>query len=119
MLKVGIAGIGFMGMIHYLSYQRVKGARVVALCEQDKTRLAGDWRSIQGNFGPRGEIMDLSGVAKYEDLDQLLADKNIDLVDICLPTAAHAPTATKALAAGKHVFCEKPIALTTGEANKM
>jgi len=35
MINVGIAGIGFMGMIHYLTYQKVRGAKVVALCEKD------------------------------------------------------------------------------------
>jgi predicted dehydrogenase len=119
MTKVGIVGIGFMGMIHFLSYRRVKGAKVTAICEQDKARLAGDWRSIKGNFGPQGEMMDLAGIAKYESIDDLVADANVDLVDICLPTAGHPATAIKALAAGKHVFCEKPIALTTVDAKKM
>jgi predicted dehydrogenase len=119
MTKVGIVGIGFMGMIHFLSYRRVKGAKVVAICEQDKTRLAGDWRSIKGNFGPQGEMMDLAGIERYQSIDDLVADKNVELVDICLPTAAHPATAIKALAAGKHVFCEKPIALTTTDAKKM
>ena len=52
MLRIGIAGIGFMGMIHFLSYRKVPGAKVRALCETDEKRLAGDWRGIQGNFGP-------------------------------------------------------------------
>jgi len=119
MINVGIAGIGFMGMIHYLNYQKLRGAKVVALCEKDPVRLAGDWRTIQGNFGPQGEQMDLKGIAQYGDLDQLLADPKVDLVDICLPPAFHADVAIKALAAGKHVFCEKPIALTTGDAQRM
>jgi predicted dehydrogenase len=108
-----------MGMIHYLSYQRTRGAKVVALCEQDKTRLAGDWTTIKGNFGPRGEQMDLSGIAKYERLEDMIADPKVDIIDICLPPAAHAATAIKALKAGKHVFCEKPIALTSADAKKM
>jgi predicted dehydrogenase len=49
----------------------------------------------------------------------LIADANVDLVDICLPPAAHAATAIKALGAGKHVFCEKPIALDPADADKM
>lgn len=118
-MNIGIAGIGFMGMIHFLSYKRQKGAKVVALCEQDKVRLAGDWTTIKGNFGPRGEMMDLSGIAKYERLEDMIADPKVDLIDICLPPAAHAATAIKALKAGKHVFCEKPIALTSADARKM
>jgi predicted dehydrogenase len=46
MTRVGIVGIGFMGMIHYLAYQQVKGARVAAIATRDKKKLAGDWRSI-------------------------------------------------------------------------
>jgi predicted dehydrogenase len=119
MIRVGIAGIGFMGMIHYLAYQKVRGAKVAALCETQRERLAGDWRAIKGNFGPAGTMMDLSGIAKYEQLDAMLADPKIDVVDICLPPAAHAAVAIKALKAGKHVFCEKPIALAAADATKM
>lgn len=119
MIRVGIAGIGFMGMIHYLAYQKVKGVKVAALCETQRERLAGDWRAIKGNFGPAGTMMDLSGIAKYEQLDAMLADPKIDVVDICLPPAAHASVAIAALKAGKHVFSEKPISLSAGDATKM
>ncbi len=111
MTRVGIVGLGFMGMIHYLAYQRLRGVKVHAICELDPIRRGGDWRTIKGNFGPPGEQMDLSGVVPYADIDALLADLAVDLVDICLPTALHPPAAMKAFAAGKHVFCEKPIAL--------
>ena len=119
MIRVGIAGLGFMGMIHYLAYQKLKGVKVAAMCEQDRTRLAGDWRTIKGNFGPAGTMMDLSGIEKYEALDAMLANPKIDMIDICLPPAAHAPVAIAALKAGKHVFCEKPIALTPADAGRM
>ena len=119
MVRVGIAGIGFMGMIHYLGYQRVRGAKVCAICEKIPERLAGDWRSIQGNFGPRGEKMDLTGITCYSEIDDMLADPNIDMIDICLPPFAHAEMAIAALKAGKNVLCEKPIALKTSDARKM
>ena len=115
MLNVGILGLGFMGMIHYLAYQRLRGAKVAAVCEQDPVRRGGDWRTIKGNFGPAGELMDLSGTAQYADLDAMLADNRLDLIDICLPTALHASAAIRALSAGKHVVCEKPIALTSAD----
>jgi predicted dehydrogenase len=119
MIRVGIAGIGFMGMIHYLTYQKIRGVKVAAICEQDAKRLSGDWRSIKGNFGPQGEMMDLSGVARYADLDAMLADPKLDMIDICLPPAAHAPTALAALKAGKHVFSEKPVAMNPTDAGRM
>ena len=119
MIRVGIVGLGFMGMTHYLAYQKIRGVKVAAICESDPVRRAGDWRTIQGNFGPRGEITDLKGVAQYGELDELLGDASIDMVDICLPTALHPQMAAAALKAGKHVFCEKPIALEPADARKM
>ncbi len=119
MINVGVVGIGFMGMIHYHAYQQVRGVKVAALATRDKKKLAGDWRGINGNFGPPGTKMDLRGVRGYEDWRALLDDPAIDLVDICLPPAMHAEVAVSALSAGKHVFCEKPIALTTQEATRM
>ncbi|MGD9647636.1 MAG: Gfo/Idh/MocA family oxidoreductase [Pirellulales bacterium] len=119
MIRVGIVGIGFMGMIHYLAWQRVRGAKVAAISTRDKKRLAGDWRGIQGNFGPAGTQMDLARVRRYAEVGELLADPEIDLVDICLPPALHERVACAALAAGKHVLCEKPIALSLAEAEAM
>jgi predicted dehydrogenase len=119
MVRVGIVGIGFMGMIHYLNYQKVSGAKVIALCETNEKRLTGDWTDIKGNFGPAGKMMDLSGIATYTRLDEMLADPEIDLVDVCLPPAAHAHVVIQALESGKHVFCEKPMALEIASADRM
>ena len=119
MINVGIAGIGFMGMIHYLAYKKLGGVKVRAICEQDPARLAGDWRTIKGNFGPPGKMMDLAGIARYSTLEDLVADPALDVIDVCLPPCLHAPTAVLALRCGKHVFCEKPIALDTAAADQM
>lgn len=119
MIRVGIAGVGFMGMIHYLAYEKVAGAKVEAICEKDPQRLAGDWRSIKGNFGPAGSQVDLGDISRYSDVEQLIADPQLDLIDICLPPAFHAEVAIAALRAGKHVFCEKPIALHAADARRM
>ena len=119
MVRIGIVGLGFMGMIHYLAARTLKAARVTGIYSRDPKKLAGDWRSIQGNFGPRGEMMDLSGIKKYSQMEALLADPDIDLVDICSPTQLHAATAIAALQAGKHVLVEKPIALEPTEADGM
>jgi predicted dehydrogenase len=119
MVRIGIVGIGFMGMIHYLAAQKVKGAKVTALCSRDQKKLDGDWRGIRGNFGPPGQVMDLGKIKKYQRLDDLLADPDIDLVDVCNPTHLHPETALAALAAGKHVLVEKAIALSTRDADAM
>jgi len=119
MLRVGLVGIGFMGWIHYLSYKKTKGVKLAAVCTRNAKRRSGDWRGIQGNFGPPGEQVDLSAAAKYSELDALLADKSIDLVDICLPPNLHAEASIAALHAGKHVFVEKPMGLTAAECEKI
>jgi len=119
MLRVGIAGIGFMGLIHYLAYQKVAGARVTAIASRDSAKRAGDWRGIQGNFGPPGEQMDLGDIAAHETVDSLIADPNVDLVDITLPPYRHAEVAIAALEAGKHVFCEKPLTLDAASSAKV
>src|SRR3954464_4215248 len=119
MIRIGIVGIGFMGMIHYLAAARLKTARVTAVCSRDPKKLAGDWRSIRGNFGPPGQMMDLSRVKKYEHYEDLLADPNIDLVDVCNPTPLHPASALDALHAGKHVLVEKAIALDPKDADKL
>jgi predicted dehydrogenase len=108
-----------MGMIHYLAARKLQGAQVTAICSRDTKKLAGDWRGIQGNFGPRGEMMDLSHLKKYDRFEALLADPNVDLVDVCNPTHLHPETAIKALQAGKHVLVEKAIALDPQQADAM
>ncbi|MFO0913982.1 MAG: Gfo/Idh/MocA family oxidoreductase [Pirellulales bacterium] len=119
MVRVGLVGIGFMGWIHYLAYRQVAGVELRAICSRDAKKRGGDWRGIQGNFGPPGEQIDVSGLAAYERLEELLADPQIDLVDLCLPPAQHADAAVAALEAGKHVFCEKPMALTDADCQRM
>ncbi len=119
MIRVGIAGIGFMGMTHFNAYKDVPGAKVVALCEKDPVRLAGDWRSIKGNFGPQGDIVDVEPFAKYADLEEMVSNPDIDLIDICLPPSFHADAAETASRAGKHVLCEKAIALHPEDADRM
>ena len=119
-MNVGICGIGFMGMIHFLAYKNIPGVQVKAICEQNfPERLKGDWRAIKGNFGPQGEMMDLTGIAAYSQLDAMLADPNLDMIDICLPPSAHAAATIATLKSGKHAFCEKPISLTTQDADAM
>jgi predicted dehydrogenase len=119
MLRIGLVGIGFMGWIHYLATRSLKGAALAAVCSRDKKKLAGDWTSIRGNFGPPGEMVDLGSVKKFGSLADMLADPQIDLVDICNPTHLHPETAIAALAAGKHVLVEKAIALQPEQADAM
>jgi predicted dehydrogenase len=108
-----------MGMIHYLAAKSLSGGAVTAVCSRDPKKLAGDWTGIRGNFGPPGAHVDLSALKRYDAFDRLLADPAIDLIDVCSPTHLHAGMATAALAAGKHVLVEKPLALTADDADAM
>ncbi|MFO0849055.1 MAG: Gfo/Idh/MocA family oxidoreductase [Gemmataceae bacterium] len=119
MVRIGIVGLGFMGRIHFLAAQRLQGAKVTAVCSRDQTKLAGDWTNTRGNFGPEPGHVDLAGLKKYERYGDLLADPDIDLIDVCNPTHLHPEFAVKALEAGKHVLVEKAIALTTADADHM
>jgi predicted dehydrogenase len=106
-------------MIHYLAAGKLRGGRVTAICSRDRKKRAGDWRGIRGNFGPPGSKMDLSHLKGYERFDDLLADPDLDLIDVCTPTNLHAPMALAALKAGKHVLVEKAIALEARDADAM
>src|SRR5262249_31987268 len=119
MIRIGIIGIGFMGMTHFEGARKLKGARVTAIATRDPKKLAGDWTSIQGNFGPRGGRVDLSKVKKFADYQSLLADPDIDLVDICLPTDQHGKESLASLAADKDTLVEKSIALDRQAADRM
>lgn len=118
MLKVGIAGLGFMGWIHWLGYQKAEGVEVAAICTPEAHRRAGDWTDIQGNFGPPGEQIDLSGIRTYETIEEMLADDELELIDVCLPPALHTEAIIKVANSGKHVFCEKPLALNLEDCDR-
>jgi predicted dehydrogenase len=106
-------------MIHYLAAKRVSGAQVVAIQTRDPKKLAGDWRGVRGNFGPSGEVTDLGAVHRHASFDDLLADPDVDLIDVCTPTGQHESMTIAALNAGKHVLVEKPIAIETAAADRM
>ncbi len=120
MLRIGIIGLGFMGKMHFEIYQTMPElANVVAIADVGRDKLAGDWSAVGGNMAMGGARADLTGVAPYPSPDDLIADPNVDVVDITLPTYLHREYAVKALNAGKHTLCEKPMALTTEEADAM
>jgi predicted dehydrogenase len=119
MIRIGLAGIGFMGMIHFLAIERLSSAKVTAIAARDPKKRSGDWTMIQGNFGPRGRQMDLTGIDTYASAEELIERSDVDMVDICLPSDDHTSPVIRALEAGKHVLVEKPIALSLADADRM
>jgi predicted dehydrogenase len=102
MLRVGIVGVGFMGNAHALGWVKTP-ARIGGFYALDIERAQ--------------IFADQHLAAVYDDFDALLAD--VDVVDICTPTYLHHEMVLRAAAAGKHILCEKPLALTVAEGREM
>jgi len=121
MIGVGLIGAGFIGRNHFNQYEKLtRRAKVVALCDKEADRRSGDWSNVGGNIGDaQGTKRDLGNIRQYANWHDLLEDPDVQLVDICVPTYLHAEMATAALQAGKHVLCEKPMALTVEECDRV
>ncbi len=121
-LRFGICGLGFMGQSHFARLRQHPHATLVAVCDADPARRAGEWKSTLGNIDPvktEGGQVSLAGITAYATPQELIADPNVEVVLIALPTALHAAVALAALQAGKHVLCEKPMALRVGDCDQM
>ena len=119
MIRIGIVGLGFMGYTHFTAARKLRGGKVTAVCSRDARKRGGDLTGVRGNFGPPAGTFDFSKVAAHATVEELLADENVDLVDVCLPTALHEGVVRQAAAAGKHVLVEKPIAADVKAADRM
>jgi predicted dehydrogenase len=120
MINVGIIGTGFMTAAHLKAYAKVPGVRVAALCNPSGRNLDGDFSRVAGNVGDQAALrLDMTVVKAFREVAALLADPDIHAIDICTPTKTHVELALAALAAGKHVLLEKPMARTAAEAKKI
>jgi predicted dehydrogenase len=119
MVRIGLAGLGFMGRTHLGAYQRIAGAEVVAVCDPRRDALCGSRVNADSIFPTLYGTLDLGRVAVYSSLQDMLTAGGFDVVDICAPTHLHADFAVSALQAGFHVFCEKPMALTVADTTRM
>ncbi|HFK6199153.1 Gfo/Idh/MocA family protein [Listeria monocytogenes] len=109
-LKIGIIGTGgICNNKHLPSLAKVTDqVEVVALCD-----------IIQEKAVATAERHDLSNAKIYQDYKELLKDDSIDIIHVCTPNVAHCQITVDAFAAKKHVLCEKPMAATTKDAEKM
>jgi len=104
--RIGIIGVGQIGKIHLGNYQKIPGVEVVALADIDKPEA----QRVSGLFN----IPEV-----YYDALELLKRDDIEAVDVCLHNNLHMPYTVAALQAGKHVYCEKPMAGAYCDAVKM
>jgi len=111
MVKVGIVGMGGMGRRHLSVYAGLHSADVTALADIDEERLTAGVTAEGINVG--AGVVDPDKQSLYIDPEELINDPDVEVVDICLPTFLHAEYCIKAIESGKHVLCEKPMALTT------
>lgn len=118
-MRIGIIGLGFMGATHFGAFSKLKDVEVAAVCARDSRSLSGDLSHVGGNLNRGAGVYDFSRIHKYTDWEELVRDPDLDAVDICLPTDAHAAVSLAAFAAGKHVLCEKPMALTADDCGRM
>jgi predicted dehydrogenase len=103
-ITVAVLGAGFMGSAHTANYKALDGrVRVKAVVSRSLDRAARLAETVEAEA--------------TTDLEAVLNDDDVDAVDICVPTPAHRDVAERALRAGKHVFLEKPIALTLDDAD--
>ena len=100
-LKAGVVGTGFVGAVHVDALRRL-GVEVTGVVGSTPERAAG------------------KGLAPvYESYEDLLADEEVDVVHLTTPNHLHHPQAKQALDAGKHVVCEKPLAMTSEESAEL
>lgn len=119
MIRVGIVGLGFMGRMHYRCWSGLEGAKITAVCEANPKVLEAAGEAGGGNVAGAADRIDLSAVQIFSDLDALLAAGVVDVLSITLPTFLHVESTVKALSAGVHVLCEKPMALNVDECDRM
>lgn len=119
MINIGVIGLGSMGMTHLDAYAQLPDARIVAVADQkfaDPNATLGRAGNIPGQAAAS---FDLSHVKKYVTAAELLADPEVQAVDICAPTLAHKEIALQAIRAGKHLLVEKPLARTAADAREL
>lgn len=103
--RVAIVGIGFMGQMHAKVYQALPDVEIVGIVD---------------SFPTAAEAAAKCGITApvSRSLEELFKSTAVDVVDVCLPTDLHVEAVIAAAQAGKHVFCEKPFALTVADAER-
>jgi len=117
-MRIGITGFGFMGQMHYGHWMQMPEARVVAICDSNPD-IVKSFDKVSGNIPGLPDNIDFSNLHVYTDFEEMLREEQLDGVSITLPTYLHAELSCKALRAGVHVLCEKPMALNIQQCRQM
>jgi len=124
-IGVGVIGLGFMGRTHVAAFQDARAAglpcKLVAVADPNADRREGRGEGA-GNIstGAQAErLFDPAEVTGYADWRGLLTDDAVELISICTPTPTHVELGLAAIATGKHVLIEKPLALTSADARRV
>ena len=105
-INVAVIGVGIIGESHIKEYKNIAGCEIVAICDINEARL--------------NEIGDKYGIARrFTHIGEMLREGDIDAVDIALHNNLHAPVTNAVLNAGKHAYCEKPMAGSYADALSM
>lgn len=105
-LRVGVVGLGYAGKTHMTAFSKHPDTVLLAIAGKELDRLP-------------ALAQEFSVSKTASDWEDLVADPELDIISIATPNALHHPIAVAALKAGKHVFCEKPLAITAEQAREM
>lgn len=104
-LRVGVVGTGFIGGKHIEAISRIPEVELVAVVD---------------SYEPKGrETAEKYGVNYYATVEEMLEKEQLDAVHNCTPTSMHFPVNARVIEAGKHLYCEKPLALNAEEGQKL
>ncbi|MCM3110854.1 Gfo/Idh/MocA family protein [Lederbergia lenta] len=104
-MKIAVIGIGKLGQRHLNVWSQLEGVEIVGIVARDQSKL----QEVAGRYG----------TTAYTSFQDLLAETAVDVIDICTPTDTHVEFVKLAAEANKHIICEKPLALTSVEAEEM
>lgn len=119
MVKVCLLGFGGMGRSHFAAYEKLEARgediKLVAVCDIDPEQFN---KVVKTNLG-EGAPSRLEGRRLYTDFGEMIRNEDCEMVDVVLPTHLHAEYTIRALEAGRHVLCEKPMARTPADCARM
>lgn len=107
-LRIGVIGCGFISKVHFEGYKKCDNVKVVGFCDIIPERAEKALETYGGE-----------GARTYTDYKEMIAKESLDAVSVCTENNKHAEITIHALDAGLHVFCEKPMAISGEEADRM